>query len=93
MTRIHKHEVHCDGNPRSFEIPAFARICHVAAGFESARTVAFWFEFDDRHKADRVTRTFRVFGTGHEIPDNFRHVGTAVDYGLRLVWHLCEEIE
>jgi len=58
----------------------------------------FWTESEIREKpGPDVVRAFVVIpdvpDITQEIPDNFRHVGTAVDYGLRLVWHLCEEIE
>lgn len=44
-----------------------------------------------------VERAFRVFGTGHPIPEGWRHVGTALSpclspFGARgaVVWHLHE---
>ena len=38
-------------------------------------------------------RTFRVFGTGHEIPENLHltFIGTIQQETLRLVWHLFEQ--
>ena len=33
-------------------------------------------------------RTFEIFGTGHEIPDYAKHVGTVQDG--QFVWHLYE---
>lgn len=95
MTRIHVHAVPIDDATHSFPLPAFAQIVHVAPGFESVRTVEFWFSFAVRPTLNMppCNRRFRVFGTGQEIPAGFRHVGTAVDTGLRLVWHLCEECE
>lgn len=35
-------------------------------------------------------RTFRVFGTGHPLPDDVAFVGTAIVPGGELVWHLFE---
>lgn len=35
-------------------------------------------------------RLFRVMATGDEIPDNYRHRGTAVCMGGALIWHLYE---
>lgn len=49
-----------------------------------------------------VARTFRVFGTGHPVPDGWEYVGTALTpmevlgLGQRkrgaLVWHLFERL-
>ncbi|MDX2838014.1 hypothetical protein PV377_03170 [Streptomyces ipomoeae] len=36
------------------------------------------------------TRTFRVYGTGHTLPPDVQHVGTAIAPGGQLVWHLIE---
>lgn len=40
--------------------------------------------------APHATRPVAAFGTGHEIPDSSRHVGTAVTAGGSLVWHVFE---
>lgn len=40
--------------------------------------------------APRAYRHFKIFGTGHPIPDGARHVGTFQELGGALVWHLFE---
>jgi hypothetical protein len=46
------------------------------------------------HRFDGRTKQFRVFGTGHEIPvgTRLRFVGTVLDAGGLLVWHVFEEM-
>ena len=39
----------------------------------------------------RMDKEYRVFGTGHEVPDGWRHVGTWLD--APFVWHLFERCE
>jgi hypothetical protein len=39
-----------------------------------------------------ATRGFRVFGTGQPLPDNVKHIGTAIPPGGQLVWHLLEMV-
>ncbi len=47
----------------------------------------FWMEFQlgvqNTHK-----RQFQIFGTGHDIPDHARYIGTTLDGPF--VWHLYE---
>lgn len=40
----------------------------------------------------RTSRWFKVFGTGHDLPDltDVTHCGTALAPGGALVWHLFE---
>jgi hypothetical protein len=38
-----------------------------------------------------LTRTVRVFGTGHPIPEGYVHVGTALDPNSALVWHVYQK--
>lgn len=40
-----------------------------------------------------ITRTVRVVGTAHEIPDGYEHIGSVVDPNpsVRLVWHIYEK--
>lgn len=39
------------------------------------------------------SRRFRVYGTGHLIPDDATYVGTVLTPGGQLVWHLYEASE
>jgi hypothetical protein len=47
-----------------------------------------WYEFADQ--VNTVDRSFRVYGTGHAIPDDATYVGTALVSSGILVWHLYE---
>jgi hypothetical protein len=54
--------------------------------------IHFWMEHirpSDIEPEDLVSRTFRLFGTGHEIPDGWTHRGTVS--GDVFVWHLYEK--
>lgn len=49
------------------------------------RFVEFW----AYEEPDAPARHYRVYGTGHSIVDEVAYyVGTAIDPGRRLVWHL-----
>jgi hypothetical protein len=50
--------------------------------------VEFWAE--NRSEALGIRRSFRVFGTGHDIPAGARYAGTCPRTALGLVWHLYE---
>lgn len=49
--------------------------------------VEFWAEHDD--DAGELERSFQVFGTGQELPDGAKWVGTCQRVS-GLVWHLYE---
>ncbi len=38
----------------------------------------------------RMPCEFTVVGTGHEYPEGWQHVGSAITAGGALVWHLLE---
>lgn len=49
------------------------------------RFVEFW----AFHEPGAPSRQYAVYGTGHPIEDSgAQYVGTAIDPGRRLVWHL-----
>jgi hypothetical protein len=58
------------------------------AAHNDSRAVEFWVE--DTSGAPAVRRWFRVFGTGHPLPDDARWVGTCQRTPAGLVWHLYE---
>ncbi len=50
-----------------------------------------WAVVDTDHR--RVPRQFRVYGTGHQLPDpctHLQHVGTFLVENLGEVWHMFE---
>lgn len=61
-------------------------IVHVAT--RDPRVVEIWW-LDETSETARP-RTFRVFGTGHPLPDAAQYVGTAITPDGSLVWHLME---
>jgi len=72
-----------------FEIamPKYAGVLHVGLQHDKPRMWALV----DPH-ADKITRKFRVFGTGHAIPDEeLTFIGTFLSHGDNLVWHIFEE--
>lgn len=58
------------------------------AAHNDSRAVEFWVEHT--HGAPAVKRWFRVFGTGHPLPEDVRWVGTCPRTPSGLVWHLYE---
>lgn len=64
------------------------KIVHVACQYGGSRvdTIEVWFENQNMTK-----RHFRVFGTGHKIPDWAWHAGTGLAANGSLVWHLYEK--
>ncbi len=67
----------------TFDMPVGARVVYVDL---QAGQPNIWFECDP--SADKETRRFRVFGTGHNIPSNALHRGTFQQPPL--VWHVYE---
>ena len=69
------------------ELPVFAKIL----SFQMQReTPCIWTLVNPENKTE--IREFRIFGTGHPIPEDvvldFEYVGTAQMAGGTLVWHL-----
>lgn len=54
---------------------------------------SIWFEVPNDH-SEREERTFAVFGTGHELPeDPGKYLGTATSPGGQFVWHVYERVQ
>jgi hypothetical protein len=80
---IYRYEVPVDDRWHPLQLSG--RIVHVDC--RNARAVEVW----ALHSGGPVvTRSFRVYGTGHELPPDVQHVGTAIAPGGQLVWHLVE---
>lgn len=82
MKRILKTDIPIDDQ---WHVVETADVRHVGQQHDDT-TVTFWWE----ETADVRARRLRVFGTGHEIPDDTTYVGT-VQASNGLVWHLIEE--
>ena len=58
-----------------------------AETINGGHAVEFWAE--DKQHSDRTHLKLRVFGTGHNIPDDMVHYAcTAARAGNGLVWHI-----
>lgn len=82
MKKILKYKIP-HGRLVEIETTAYAPIVHVG---EQEGVVCIWVEVND--KIEVAQRSFAVFGTGHEIPEEFIHIGT-VQEGTR-VSHVYE---
>lgn len=71
------------------ELPAFAKFLHF--GVQPGVGTAVWYQVETTRQLEY--KYFRIFGTGHKIPDdkNLHWRGTCFDGPY--VWHLYEEFE
>lgn len=89
VRRVLRYAVPADGAWHDLELAG--PIVHVDT--RSADVVELWADalVDESYRPVRATvRRFRVFGTGHPVPPEAHHVGTALAAGGALVWHLFE---
>lgn len=82
-TRIFRYEVPVDFR---WHIIRCGPPLHVAC--RQPGTVEFWAADSDVPVEERH---FTVFGTGRPMPDGLVYVGTAMEPGGRLVWHLMSD--
>jgi poly(3-hydroxybutyrate) depolymerase len=80
--QIFRYEVPVDD--RWHEISGCGTPLHVDC--RDPRVVEFW----AWHRDDVPASSFRVYGTGHPIPDGTKYRGTVIAPGGQLVWHLIE---
>lgn len=85
MTTVWKyqHDLLDGGDFATFEMPEGAEVRHV--GMQDG-LVTLWAEVDAA--AWSTPRTFVIGGTGHQIPEGARYVGTVHDGPF--VWHIFE---
>jgi hypothetical protein len=85
MKTIWKYDVPIDDNDTEILMPSGAKILHVT--IQMPHIITFWAIVNN---SLLETRTFRVFGTGQEIPDEYNYyLGTIMD--KQFVWHLLEK--
>ena len=89
MTRVYKYIL----NPGSttLRLPCNAQVLSVASQGES---LCLWAWLRPGNPSE--TRTFEVYGTGHEIPDvegERKFIGTAQMLGGALIWHVFELVK
>lgn len=80
---IYRYEVPVDDRWHPLQLSG--RIVHVDC--RNPRAVEVWALHTD---CSPLTRSFRVYGTGHPLPPDVQHRGTAIAPGAQLVWHLME---
>lgn len=107
MRDVYRYEVPVDDREHVCELPEGTFIVHVDC--REIHVVEFWAEVivPSAHSLrPDVARTFKVFGTGHPIGDEWVHRGTALtpehigenpESFIRvargsLVWHLYEKV-
>lgn len=82
----------------AFDVPSDRLEIELPVG---SRFLAFAFQRDVptiwclvSERREKVPRRFRVFGTGHPVPDSvpLEYLGSALGYGDGLVLHLFEEV-
>ena len=83
---VWKYTVPVDDADHTYQFGSGSPVLHVAA--ESLDLVAFWIE--NRTLDRKINRKFRVFGTGHSIPDMAVWRGTVPIPSAGIVWHLYE---
>ena len=87
MRAIWKYEVPIDGDWHDIEIPANGLIVHVGQQ-QVVDHVCFWVHVTIDNT--KVSRSFRVFGTGEHTEGISVHRGSVLS-GV-LVWHLLEQV-
>lgn len=82
-TSVHKYQLSEQANQTLVNMPAGAEILH----FGLQREVpTIWARV--KADAERVTRTFQIFGTGQTIPPCAEYIGTF--HAGPFVWHVFE---
>ncbi len=84
MRTIHKYVLPAFGADSVTLVPVGSIIRLVAM---QGLALCVWIEVDTEHTT--IGRVFRVFGTGHQVPDGYTYVGTAFD--REFVWHVFEK--
>lgn len=88
MRAVYRYEVPVDDRFHAVAMHGPSKILHVAARHPDV--VEFWAEHNEPITVDRW---FRVFGTGHPLPEEWiQHIGTTLAADGQLVWHLYESM-
>ncbi len=96
MRKVYRHDVKIDDTIQTIGggkvVMVHSRLDSFSGG--PASRVEVWteesFTGEDPSVTDDVEREVIVKGTGHEIPDGFEHLGSAIDPNpdYLLVWHI-----
>ena len=87
--RVFRYVVPADDKPHVFPL-SHSPVAVAATGPFSPEpwSVEFWAEHTEGEPG--IARAFRVFGTGHALPEDAKWVGTCPRTPDGLVWHLYE---
>lgn len=85
MKTIWKYKIPINDDIHEIRIPLNAKILKVDHQ-DNPQIIVMWAEVTDN--APRIIKHYRVFGTGHEIPNDSLWMGTC-QIG-KFVWHLYE---
>jgi len=89
MTTVYKYELH--PGTTKLSLPTNAQVLSVACQGEG---LFLWAWVAPRNPKE--SRTFEVYGTGHEIPNvegEHKFIGTAQMHGGALIWHALELVK
>jgi hypothetical protein len=88
MRTMHRFVIIADDTEQTaMLLPAREGEFPLAIGNAGPNRVEFWAEVDTTRT---VPRDFRIYGTGHRVPEGARYAGTAPRNQQGLVWHLFE---
>lgn len=82
MRTVWRYEI--DLNADQFALQVGGTVVHV--GLRVARMIELWVEVDTDRLTSDNSNIYRVFGTGHPLPDDATHVGSVIDGPF--VWHV-----
>ena len=89
MKRIWKFNISVDDEILHLMLPRDAQVVNVGNGYIGSESIKpfglMWIEGSFKHFEEREF-LFRVFGTGHPIPDKWEYVGTF--FADEFVWHI-----
>ena len=80
---VYRYEIPVDDRWHPLQLSG--RILHVAC--RNTHAVEVWALHTSQ---PRITRSFRVYGTGQPLPPGVDYTGTALAPSGQLVWHLFE---
>lgn len=85
MKRVLKWNVAVDD--RAYEIGS-GKVVLVESQFGLSEMVQVWTEEETFPVTEH--RWARVFGTGHDIPDDAKHLGSCILLQVSIIWHVYE---
>lgn len=87
VTRVLKWSVPVDGETHYI---GRGQVVHVACQWGPGTVQVWTLEVGDEAVAPATPRPVQVFGTGHPVPLEFGHLGSAVWLAGSYVWHVFQ---